>query len=252
MRYATIVADPPWPYEDQPTGYQRNGGMSAFLPYGTMTTEEIGALSVSSLAAPAAHLYLWTTNRFLWDARAMLAAWGLASPQVLVWCKAPMGLGPGGAFANTAEFILFARWRIGGLIAKARETAGMGRAELHRALFDGGKPTGIVYRWESDDCLPSVEQWDAMRRLLPLDGDLVAPPKRTATSWWQWRRGEHSAKPEAFIDMVETTSPGPYLELFARRQRLGWDTWGDQALNHVTLTPASPGEDAHSSPQEPA
>lgn len=41
----------------------------------------------------------------------------------------------------------------------------------------------------------------------------------------------HSAKPEAFIDMVEQVSPAPYVELFARRQRLGWDTWGNQAFN---------------------
>jgi N6-adenosine-specific RNA methylase IME4 len=54
--------------------------------------------------------------------------------------------------------------------------------------------------------------------------------------WWLWSRGEHSAKPEAFLDLVEQVSPGPYLELFARRQRLGWDTWGDEALNHVDLT----------------
>lgn len=45
----------------------------------------------------------------------------------------------------------------------------------------------------------------------------------------------HSAKPEAFLDLVEQVSPGPYLELFARRQRLGWDTYGDEALNHVTM-----------------
>ena len=25
------------------------------------------------------------------------------------------------------------------------------------------------------------------------------------------------------------------LELFARRQRLGWDTWGNEALEHVSL-----------------
>ncbi len=43
----------------------------------------------------------------------------------------------------------------------------------------------------------------------------------------------HSAKPEAFLDLVEQVSPGPYLELFARRQRLGWDTYGNEALNHV-------------------
>jgi len=45
----------------------------------------------------------------------------------------------------------------------------------------------------------------------------------------------HSAKPPAFQDMVEAMHPGPYLELFARRQRLGWETWGDQALEHVEM-----------------
>ena len=45
----------------------------------------------------------------------------------------------------------------------------------------------------------------------------------------------HSEKPEAFLDMVETVSPGPYLELFARRNRLGWDTWGNESLEHISL-----------------
>ena len=45
----------------------------------------------------------------------------------------------------------------------------------------------------------------------------------------------HSAKPDAFIDIVEQVSPGPYLEMFARRQRLGWDTWGNEALEHVSI-----------------
>lgn len=47
---------------------------------------------------------------------------------------------------------------------------------------------------------------------------------------------EHSRKPDGFLDLVERASPGPYLELFARRQRLGWDTWGNEALNHVELS----------------
>lgn len=45
----------------------------------------------------------------------------------------------------------------------------------------------------------------------------------------------HSSKPDGFLDLVERASPGPYLELFARRQRLGWDTWGNEALCHVDL-----------------
>ena len=39
-------------------------------------------------------------------------------------------------------------------------------------------------------------------------------------------RGKHSEKPAAFYDMVESMSPGPYLDVFARKQRFGWDAWG--------------------------
>lgn len=45
----------------------------------------------------------------------------------------------------------------------------------------------------------------------------------------------HSAKPDGALDLIERASPGPYLELFARRQRLGWDTWGNEALAHVGM-----------------
>lgn len=41
----------------------------------------------------------------------------------------------------------------------------------------------------------------------------------------------HSGKPDGFLDLVEQASPGPYMELFSRRARFGWDTWGDQALH---------------------
>ena len=49
------------------------------------------------------------------------------------------------------------------------------------------------------------------------------------------RRGRHSTKPECFLDYIEQVSPGPYLELFARRNRLGWDTWGNEALEMVNF-----------------
>lgn len=39
-------------------------------------------------------------------------------------------------------------------------------------------------------------------------------------------RGEHSSKPEAVQDGIERLMPGPYVELFARRQRSGWTCWG--------------------------
>ena len=39
---------------------------------------------------------------------------------------------------------------------------------------------------------------------------------------------EHSEKPAEVHDRIERLLEGPYLELFARRERPGWITWGDE------------------------
>lgn len=52
------------------------------------------------------------------------------------------------------------------------------------------------------------------------------PFGKTGGTWFSWPRGSHSTKPPAFYDLVEQVSPSPYVELFARAQRLGWDGWG--------------------------
>lgn len=49
---------------------------------------------------------------------------------------------------------------------------------------------------------------------------------RSDRTWFQWARGAHSQKPAGFLDLVESVSPSPYVELFARSPRLGWDSWG--------------------------
>jgi N6-adenosine-specific RNA methylase IME4 len=41
-------------------------------------------------------------------------------------------------------------------------------------------------------------------------------------------RAEHSRKPDAQYGRIERLHEGPYVELFARRRRPGWDAWGDQ------------------------
>lgn len=41
-------------------------------------------------------------------------------------------------------------------------------------------------------------------------------------------RGEHSVKPEEFYRIVKAVSPGPYVELFARRTRPGWTCLGNE------------------------
>jgi N6-adenosine-specific RNA methylase IME4 len=39
-------------------------------------------------------------------------------------------------------------------------------------------------------------------------------------------RREHSRKPDEIYDRIEALCEGPYLEMFARSERLGWRTWG--------------------------
>jgi len=48
-------------------------------------------------------------------------------------------------------------------------------------------------------------------------------------------RDKHSKKPDFFYELIEEQSPGPYLELFARRPRAGWDQWGNEIESTVTL-----------------
>lgn len=48
-------------------------------------------------------------------------------------------------------------------------------------------------------------------------------------------RGRHSAKPAVFQDTIERMSPGPYIELFARAPRPGWDVWGNEVTSTVEI-----------------
>ncbi len=47
---------------------------------------------------------------------------------------------------------------------------------------------------------------------------------------------EHSRKPDEFIPLIESCSSGPFLELFARGSRTGWDMWGNQATESYEPT----------------
>lgn len=54
-------------------------------------------------------------------------------------------------------------------------------------------------------------------------------PGRTQTNIIATRKREHSRKPDEQYSLIERCSPGPYLEMFARYPRRGWDQWGNEA-----------------------
>lgn len=52
---------------------------------------------------------------------------------------------------------------------------------------------------------------------------------RTQANLIASQKREHSRKPDEQYELIESCSPGPYLEMFARGSRPGWFCWGNQA-----------------------
>lgn len=61
------------------------------------------------------------------------------------------------------------------------------------------------------------------------EGFRTLAPARSQVNLIRTRKREHSRKPDEIIPIIEKCSPGPYIELFARGERQGWDMWGNQA-----------------------
>lgn len=99
-KFGCIYADPPWLYDNQGTRAATGNH------YSGLTVDELCALPIANLAADDAHLHLWTTNGFLFDAPRIFAAWGFEFRSALVWVKPQMGIG--NYWRNSHEYLLTA------------------------------------------------------------------------------------------------------------------------------------------------
>lgn len=174
-KYATILADPPWQFQNK-TG-KVAPEHKRLNRYSTMTLEDICTLPVDSIAAPTSHLYLWVPNALLPEGLEVMKAWGFKYKSNVIWHKIRKdggsdGRGVGFYFRNVTEVLLF------GVRGKNARTLAPGRRQVNMM---------------------------------------------------QTRKREHSRKPDEQYDLVESCSPGSYLEMFARGEREGWDVWGNQA-----------------------
>lgn len=101
--YDVIVIDPPWPVEKITRDVRPN---QIAMDYPTMSLDEIESLRIP--AAEHAHLWCWTTQRFLPDALDMLALWDCPYVCTFVWHK-PGGFQPLGLPQYNCEFALYGR-----------------------------------------------------------------------------------------------------------------------------------------------
>lgn len=59
-------------------------------------------------------------------------------------------------------------------------------------------------------------------------------PGRSQVNMIETRKREHSRKPDEQYDLIESCSPGAYLEMFARHPRENWTVWGDESAAEIT------------------
>jgi len=162
--YDVIVIDPPWKYYEDEKYDNENYMGRIVAPYPTMTIPEIRNIKLPS--ADNCVLWLWTTHKFIWDAKEILDKWGFEYKAILVWDKEKLGIGK--TLRMQVEFCL---------------------------IGIKGKP-----------------YWN-----LKNQRDIIREPRTT-----------HSTKPESFYKLVESITTGRKLDYFARKQREGWDVYGNE------------------------
>ncbi len=92
----------------------------------------------------------------------------------------------------------------------------------HKIRKDGGsdgRGVGFYFRNVTEIILFGVKGKNAR----------TLPPARSQVNLFGTRKREHSRKPDEQFDIIESCSPGPFLELFGRGVRKGWTVWGNQA-----------------------
>jgi len=196
MSYRCIMADPPWKYNDR---LRMEPGIkrSAEDVYKTvMTTDEICALANGD------------------DVRGPIRIMGqpIADDAVLgLWTTNPFLL-------NGDALRVCAAW---GFTPKQLFTWVKGGVEEDSII--GALGMGHYFRVDTEHLIlatrgrPQVLRHDLRNYVFAIE------------------KGEHSAKPDEVAVMLETLTPGPYLELFARKPREGWDVVGDEVDKRDTM-----------------
>lgn len=101
VKAKTLYLDVPWP--------ERGGGKikrGADRHYELMSIKEIMNLNVNKIAAKNCHLYMWSTNNYLYDAFKIIEHWGFRYITTITWVKDRISLGQ--YYRGLTEHCLFA------------------------------------------------------------------------------------------------------------------------------------------------
>lgn len=187
-QYKMVVADPPWHFRARTALQMANwtSRRDAEKHYPVMTVEDIAALPVREIVAPDAHLLLWITGPLLIE--------GKHIPIMKAWGFKPSSV----AFT----WVKLKR----SIDVRQLRLAATQESDLHVGL-------GLTTRKNAEFCL--LGRRGNAKRLSKSVREIILSPVR-----------EHSRKPEEFYRRAQQYACGPYLEMFSREHRPGWDAWG--------------------------
>ena len=96
---------------------------------------------------------------------------------------------------------------------------------IPRSIFTWIKPRmglGVYLRNASESCLLGTRGKAPIRF-------------KAQMNWGFFPLQKHSHKPEELYSVIFRCSPGPYLEMFARRKHPNFDSWGDEIESDVII-----------------
>ena len=197
MKYGVILADPPWAFK---TFSLKGRDRCPDAPVGRAEQRQNN---------PERHYKTMPLS----EIKALpVGEWAAESSVLLMWAVDPLlpeALETGAAWGFTYKTVGF-YW------AKMRRE-GSTRHLLHDAPDHKMFPMGTGYWTRANPEICLLFTRGKPKRVSAGVRKLIVAPRR-----------EHSRKPDEQYERIEALAQGPYLEMFARQRRPGWDVYGNE------------------------
>jgi len=210
-KYICIVADPPYAFKDNLTMSNTKRGAASNYQ-GVLNIEELKKLPIDKLSADNSILALWVPSTLLVEGLDIMNAWGFKYKQNYIWVKTKINPLIN-LKINKKDNISFIKDKIKSFLINDILAIKMGHLfrQTHEICLIGTK--GKLQTLLKNKAQRSVSLFPATK---------------------------NSTKPEYLQDSLDIMFSGKKLELFARRNRKGWDCFGNEC-------PTSLGEDIRDS-----
>jgi N6-adenosine-specific RNA methylase IME4 len=206
----TVSLDPPWP--EKGAGKIKRGADRHYTVI--KKKEDILRVVLQSGVWPewdekeGAHCYMWVTNNYLIWGIWLMEALGFRYVTNIAWVKVKED------WPDVVDKLID---QMGGFTLNPLNWLQVLAAAVRIGI-------GQYFRGSHELCLFGV-RGESMR---PDKKDMVPTVFHAPRAKGDDGKEKHSKKPDRIYEIIESTSPGPYLELFARSGREGWDSWGNE------------------------